>query len=226
MSIEATTAVLHHSKSEGTAKLVMWGIANHHSDSGAWPSIATLAKYACVTERRVQQIIRELEDMGEIQIDEQGGYGDGQYKTNRYIILVQCPADCDGSLAHRTGVKSGASGVKSEVLRGEIQGHSGVKPISPESKYKPNRTRESTKGAHRLPTDWKPKTESVSAMVEHFPWVDVKLETHKFKDYWASATKGALKKDWDAAWRNWIRRAAEWKKPEPATIKHKFKLED
>jgi hypothetical protein len=221
MSIEATTAVLHHSQAEGTAKLVMWGIANHHSDNGAWPSIATLAKYAKVTERRVQQIIRELADMGEIEIDEQGGFGEQQYKTNRYWILVQCPEDCDGSLQHKTGVKSGASGVKSEVIRGEIQSHSGVKPISPEPKLNLNRT------ISRLPKNFAPSDDSIKVMAEHFPWVDIKLETHKFKDYWASTSKNAMKKDWQAAWRNWIRKAAEYTKPKdtPRT-KHKFTLED
>jgi hypothetical protein len=132
MSAEAVTVVLHHSRSEGTAKLVLWGIANHHSDAGAWPSVATLAKYAAVSERRVQQIIRELSNLGEIAIEEQGGLGQAQYKTNRYHILIQCPADCDGSLNHKTGVKSGASGVQSSAVRGEIQSQPGVKPISPE----------------------------------------------------------------------------------------------
>lgn len=228
MSAEATTAVLHHSNAEGTAKLVMWGIANHHSDAGAWPSIATLAKYAKVSERRVQQILRQLQDMGEILIEDQGGYGQDQYKTNRYHILVQCPATCDGSLNHRPGVKSGASGVKSGVLRGEIQSHSGVKPISPEPKenlIEPLLV--PAKGAHRLPKDWKPNEDSLKAMAEHFPWVDLKLETHKFKDHWAAATKAAMKKDWDAAFRNWIRNAAKWSKPtDMPKTKHKFKLED
>lgn len=128
MSAEAVTVVLHHSQTEGSAKLVLWGIANHHSDAGAWPSIGTLAKYAHVTERRVQQIIRDLVRLGELAIEDQGGLGQGQYKTNRYFITLQCPADCDGSMNHRTGVKSSA-------VRGEIQSQSGVKPISPE----PNR---------------------------------------------------------------------------------------
>jgi hypothetical protein len=132
MSAEAVTVVLHHSKAEGTAKLVLWGIANHHSDAGAWPSIATLAKYAAVSERRVQQIIRDLAELGEIAIQEQGGLGQAQYKTNRYHILIQCPADCDGSLNHKTGVKSGA-------VRGEIWSQSGVKPISPELNKEPNK---------------------------------------------------------------------------------------
>lgn len=132
MSAEAVTVVLHHSTAEGTAKLVLWGIANHHSDSGAWPSISTLAKYAAVSERRVQQIVRDLVASGEIAIEEQGGLGQHQYKTNRYFILLQCPEDCDGSLQHKTGVKSGA-------VRGEIQSQSGVKPVSPEPNKEPNK---------------------------------------------------------------------------------------
>jgi hypothetical protein len=132
MSAEAVTVVLHHSQTEGTHKLVLWGIANHHSDAGAWPSIATLAKYARVSERRVQQIIRDLQKMEEILIVEQGGLGQHQYKTNRYYIMLECPEDCDGSLNHRTGVKSSAG-------RGEIQSPSGVKPVSPEPNKEPNK---------------------------------------------------------------------------------------
>ena len=216
--------VLHHSQAEGTSKLVLWGIANHHGDGGSWPAIATLAKYAKVSERRVQQIIRELADMGEIAIDEQGGYGQGQYKTNRYTILLQCPTDCDGTINHNSGVKSGASGVKSGVIRGEIQGTSGVKPVSPEPDYNHKEPLlVPAKGAHRLPKEWKPSDESISVMAEHFPKVDLKLEMHKFKDYWAAATKGAMKKDWDAAFRNWIRNAAKFQaEKEPATVKRRI----
>lgn len=225
MSAEATTAVLHHSDSEGSAKLVMWGIANHHSDSGAWPSIATLAKYARVSERRVQQIIRDLEAMGEIRIEEQGGFGT-QYKTNRFWILVQCPEDCDGSLQHRTGVKSGAPGVKSGDIRGEAQGQSGVKPISPEPNKNLMEPIMSTKGAQRLPKNWKPSSDTVTTMTEHFPWIDIKLETHKFTDYWSAATKNAMKRDWEAAYRNWIRKAAEYKKPEQPKTRRIIRAED
>ena len=231
MSVEATTVVLHHSKAEGSAKLVLWGIANHHSDAGSWPAISTLAKYANIKERRVQQIIRQLADMGEISIDEQGGYGEGQYKTNRYHILLQCPPECDGTLNHKTGVQSVTSGVhsvtsgvQSVTVRGAIQSHSGVQPIAPE----PNKNLIEpllvpAKGAHRLPKDWKPSSETLSVMAEHFPNIDLKLEMHKFKDYWAAATRSAMKKDWDAAFRNWIRNAAKFQaEKEPTTIKRRI----
>lgn len=204
MSAEAVTVVLHHSKAAGAAKLVLWGIANHHSDAGAWPAIATLAKYSSVSERRVQQIIRELVELGEIAVEEQGGLGQHQYKTNRYHILIQCPADCDGSLNHKTGVKSGASAVQSSAVRGEAQSQSGVKPISPELNKELNKNLMLT--SYRLPDDWQPKDDDIRVMSEHFPEIDLKLETHAFRDYWR-AVPGAKgrKSDWDATWRNWIR---------------------
>ena len=89
-----------------------------------------------------------------------------------------------------------------------------------------NKNKREGAGATRLPKDWKPTEDTLAVMSEHFPWVDIKLETHKFTDYWQAATKNAMKKDWDAAYRNWVRRAAEWSKPEPKRTKHKFKVED
>lgn len=225
MSAEAVTVVLHHSKAEGTAKLVLWGIANHHSDAGAWPSIATLAKYANVKERRVQQIIRELAELGEIAIDEQGGLGQGQYKTNRYHILIQCPADCDGSLNHKTGVQS-------VTVRGAICDTSGVQSTAPEPNREPNnkfKSNQAEKKPHLLPEDWTPRAEDWDTMAEHFPWVDLKKQTHAFRDYWTSQPPSKAKKtDWDATWRNWIRRSSDYNQPkeEPRTPRHRFTLED
>lgn len=53
----------------------------------------------------------------------------------------------------------------------------------------------------RLPSDWQPR--------EH---QDQILELDKFRDYWvAQPGQKGVKTDWDATWRNWIRRAAERK---------------
>jgi len=56
----------------------------------------------------------------------------------------------------------------------------------------------------RLPPDWMPS--------EHLEW---KTEIEKFRDYWTSqpGIKG-VKTDWNATWRNWIRRTKE-KNPMP-----------
>ncbi|AMS02075.1 replication initiation protein [Mycobacterium phage Panchino] len=62
----------------------------------------------------------------------------------------------------------------------------------------------------RLPDGWMPDDETIAAMREQFPHVNLRAEHEKFTDYWkAKSGKDATKRDWNAAWRNWIRRAAE-----------------
>jgi hypothetical protein len=200
MSIEAMSLVLHHSTASGAAKLLLLGIANHQGDSGAWPSVSTLSRYAGVSERRAQQLLRALEESGELTVLPQAG-GSGQYKTNLYWVNVMCPEDCDGSASHR-------SGVKSRDLRGEILGTSGVKPTSPEPKD--NLQEPKIKKATRLDSDFRPTPELMAWAQEEFPNVQLKKETYAFIDYWGSLPgQRGLKTDWNATWRNWIRKAAD-----------------
>ena len=68
-----------------------------------------------------------------------------------------------------------------------------------------------TKGK-RLPEDWTPArtTANEKAEADHDPdWLRRQLD--RFRDHWAaqSGTKG-VKADWDATWRNWIRRATDF----------------
>lgn len=96
--------VLHHSRATGTAKVVMLGIANHAGDGGAWPTVATLARYANVTERAVQQAIGKLIKAGELSVQYQAGglaYLKDSERPNRYEVLVCCPPTCDHTVNHR-----------------------------------------------------------------------------------------------------------------------------
>ncbi len=104
MSIEHMAVVLHHSKARGTAKLVLLGIANHEGDGGAWPSVATLARYAGVDERNVRKAIRTLEGLGELRTALQAGGLPGaedSQRPNRYSVAVMCPPWCDRTAHHR-----------------------------------------------------------------------------------------------------------------------------
>lgn len=107
MSIESIAICLHHSRATGTDKVVLLGIANHDGDGGAWPTVATLAKYANVSERNTQKSIERLVELGEIRKHLQRGGNSNtraDKRPNRYEILVRCPADCDGTSQHRNGV--------------------------------------------------------------------------------------------------------------------------
>jgi hypothetical protein len=62
----------------------------------------------------------------------------------------------------------------------------------------------------RLPEGWTPDPPVVAQMRSDHPHIDLKAEHAKFLDYWhAKAGAAARKTDWNATWRNWIRRAAE-----------------
>lgn len=125
--------VLHHSKAKGTDKVILLGIANHASDDGAWPGVATLAKYANVTERAVQQSLARLVKAREVAITPQAG---GTWRTprhrrpNRYDVLVNCPPECDRTPSHRAVIHRDTHGVK-PTSPGEAECTDGVKPTSP-----------------------------------------------------------------------------------------------
>lgn len=64
MSIESVAKALKCKGLKPTEKLVLIGVANHDGDGGAFPKVATLAGYACVSDRQVQKHLATLEDKG------------------------------------------------------------------------------------------------------------------------------------------------------------------
>lgn len=154
MSVETMALVLHHSRAKGTAKLILLGIANHAGDGGAWPTVATLARYANVTERAVQQSVAQLVQAGELYVHVQAG-GTHQLKDhqrpNRYDVAVSCPPACDRTAQHRlrdlpaaqdglwiTGVKSASPGEASFTGGVKSASPEGVKPASPKPSKEPS----------------------------------------------------------------------------------------
>ncbi|MFF5793950.1 helix-turn-helix domain-containing protein [Paeniglutamicibacter sp. NPDC012692] len=137
---------LHHSKATGAAKLVMIGIANHDGDGGAWPSIATLAKYASVTPRQVQKHISALVELGEVQRHmQQGGtrMTPDHSRPNLYSITLQCPPGCDRTKNHKVvdkpaqGVSPATGGVGSDTRGVSPATGGGVSPATPEPSLEP-----------------------------------------------------------------------------------------
>ncbi len=93
-----------HSQAEGAALLAMLCIADHDGDGGSWPSMDTIAARARVTRDAARKIVRRLEALGEITTDRNGGGGlrtAAHMRTNRYIITIDCPPECDRSARHR-----------------------------------------------------------------------------------------------------------------------------
>lgn len=115
MSLEAVSAVLHHSHSTGTARAVLMALAWHLGDDpeeGCYPSQTRIAKLSGCSVRQVQRNLQKLVELGEVEMSQHDGIG---YRfdriTNRYWIMIDCPEGCDGSLSHNLrGVKKGKTG--------------------------------------------------------------------------------------------------------------------
>jgi hypothetical protein len=101
MSYEAVAAAVHHSKASTSSRLVLITIAHFEGDQGAWPSQSTLAEMTGLSVRSVRRAIHELAELFELDVIASDGAGYGARKSNRYFVILQCPADCDGSIAHR-----------------------------------------------------------------------------------------------------------------------------
>jgi hypothetical protein len=222
MSVEALAIVLNHSRARGAAKIVLMGIANHINpdNDGAWPSQAKLAGYANVSDRAVRDAVDVLVDLGELRYETAAGHSKTQYKPNRYWLTLSCPADCDGTTNHRPRVELNNS-------QGGTFGQSGWKPASDEPLIEPEKKPigKSTK----MSPDFKVTQDMVDWFVESKIPVDPKSQTELFIDHYMA--NGRTMKRWDYAWRNWMRKAAEYQKTpwdkakEVAAVESKQKLD-
>lgn len=71
------------------------------------------------------------------------------------------------------------------------------------------------KRSSRLPSDWQPDAEMVEYAVGlKFTPEEIRIETEKIRDWSVNSPNGA-KRDWGAAWRNWMKSASERKTNAP-----------
>lgn len=68
------------------------------------------------------------------------------------------------------------------------------------------------KSKRQLPDDWKPNDQHLDFAAEKH--LDIEAEAEQFTDH--HRAKGSVMKDWDAAFRTWMRNAVKWRKDEPA----------
>ena len=75
-----------------------------------------------------------------------------------------------------------------------------------ESETKTEKSRTATRGS-RLPANWVPNKELAEWSKSERPDLDLRKVLEEFRDYWTSvAGSKGVKLDWDATWRNWVRK--------------------
>lgn len=87
MSIAVMSWVWSNSKTKGSARLVLLALADNANDDGVcWPSIATVAKKANLERRYVIDILKQLENDGEIKVERRRN---GKLnKSNVYMVVM------------------------------------------------------------------------------------------------------------------------------------------
>lgn len=108
-------------------KMVLLVIADHADDQGenAWPSMATIARKASLSERQAQRLVKSLTKTGLLLVEDQmGGRRDmrDDRRPNRYSIAIN-------------GV---TSTTPREVERGDTGDANGVTPMSPKPSIEPS----------------------------------------------------------------------------------------
>lgn len=209
MSVESMALVLHHLPVSGTEKVVALGIANHDGDGGAWPTIATLAKYANVSERAVQKALARLQEQGYVTVHEQDGGTRSTpegYRPNRYTLNVRCPEGCDGTSQHRVrGELQDTPGVTSSTDRGEPQFTPGVNPSSPEPSLEPSSETSTTTSPSVPPAtaDTSITAEEIARTPREPAYVPITADTERvsFERFWAAYPKKERQNAAKRAWR-------------------------
>lgn len=200
MSHGAHSVVFHHSKATGNDLLVLVAIANYISDDGAWPKVETIAKYARTSTRQVHRSLNSLRELGEIDWVTGGGQGQGVYRPNLYQLLLSCPDDCSGDWNHsmRQDVRS----------RGDMVSGLGVTATADKPVIEP--VKEPIRKSTKIPVPFEITEDMHDWFIDSKLPVDRFKQTELFMDYYIG--NGKTMKDWAAAWRNWMRKAAEYQK--------------
>ena len=219
VSIDVLHWVWNNSKARNGSRLVLLAIADYSSGGGwAWPSIETLASKSRLSERAVHYAIRDLQDLGELEVALNAGPGG----VNMYRVVTipgAGSAPGGGQDLHRKGADNAPRTVNEPKTFLPVQSANGhdddvqetldaYVTADFEKGYTETVVRRPDPRGTRLPEDWQPSRDLLNWARREFACVNLEDQTERFRDYWLSrAGAGARHTSWDRTWKNWMRRA-------------------
>lgn len=212
MSIRVMTNVWQHSKCKGADLLLLLAIADNANDDGyAWPGIESLATKTRMSQRSIQYNTKRLAAAGELVIMPQAG----PKGTNKYRVI---PVD-DPAWGRKVCGGEETAGAQVDATEGASTRKEGVQRLAPEPSVEPsiepsptttNARAKKSERSCQLPDDFaitEPMRQwACTELAVSFLVMD--RETEKFKDY--HTAKGTLHKNWESAWKYWMRRSVEY----------------
>jgi AraC-like DNA-binding protein len=221
MSVEAITWALGAETESATDKAVLLVVANYADEWGrCWPALQTIAAQARCSRSTAQRALKRMEEMGFLSRTDRRRK-DGSFTSDELALHLQ----------NKPGVKltSGQSDRRSNTespgvnltplttfeptttfegsLRSPSNGTVRVARAAKPPASKPSKAK--TDRGSRLPENWAPRqAEADMAAAAGFSPAEITACADGMRDWAASATgSNARKHDWDAAFRNWLRRA-------------------
>lgn len=133
-----------------------------------------------------------------------------EYQPTRAQLEAEREATRERVAKHREQrrMNGNSNGVGNGVTTPVSNGVSTPAPSHPIPSRTSNEVLTPRKRGTRLPDGWTPDAELIEQMRLECPTVDLRAEHRVFTDYWvAQPGQKGVKTDWDATWRNWMRRA-------------------
>jgi hypothetical protein len=159
----------------------------------AFPSRETLAKRMRCSARSVDRAAQELLNVGAITKK--------QRHNSSLVYTLRVSRGVD------TGVKGGLSPVSRGVdTGGEL---TITTELQPEELYLGKESKAKRSG--QLPEAWAPADGVRESFADKYPGLDFHDEVEGFRNH--HLAKGSVMRDWDAAFRTWLRNAKRWNTP-------------
>lgn len=223
MSVRTMARVWEGSQHSGSELLMLLAIADFADDDGrAYPSISRLARKCRVSSRYAIALLDALSQSGELEIKRNAGPVGQGGRTNLYRIALNRlgesttePVNPASPPGEREAVRRGSLvNSDSVVNQGSGSGELGFREVVSPSSPKPSGNHQEpsevaspkvTKGS-RLSPSWQPSSEDLAYCQRKRPDLDPVETAEGFRDYWiAQAGSKAVKADWSATWRTWVR---------------------
>ena len=179
------------------AKAVLLVLASYANERGeCWPSLDTIAKGAGCSVASVKRTLARLRGRGLVTWRNRTRSKEGRASNLYRLTLNQGKAHTEpNTSSHRAEPRVSQSYEQEPINKNQLTRERGAREMA-------------TSRGEYLPEEWEPSDKANQWTLEKYPHVNAGLELEKFRDYWQAASgQNARKRDWNAAWRNWIRRA-------------------
>ncbi len=212
-------------------KLILLSLADRAGpDNSVWPSYDQIAADTGADRKTIWAAIKSFKDAGLVVDTGERKGRTGQVQVLRLVGVVdrheeqpQKRNDSENGTVPFFPAKGSENGIVNSSengirnlplnLPGNRSAAPGEKPPAADTSElpKPSKKNAKTSGS-RLPEDWAlPKSWGEWALKERTDWTadTVRKVAERFADHWhAKAGADARKADWQATWRNWVRREA------------------